>query len=413
MYKLVIRPLLFLFPPEFIHNLSFYLIKIICKVPFMAYILKIYFSYNNKSLHKKMFNLNFKNSIGLAAGFDKNALLIKELSLFGFGHIEIGTVTPKPQNGNKKPRLFRLNSEKSLINRMGFNNDGVEIIAKRLVNLNADCIIGANIGKNKDTPNSEALNDYKYCFIKLHPYVDYFAINLSSPNTEGLRELQEKKNLRKILSGLKKLNLNFKIQKPILFGVDVVLHSATKYFGGHSDISAGAVAASQAHIDKIWNLAKNLGGNLSDYSVWLLERSMKTLSIRVKAQQKNAKRLAKYLSESRFVKKVYYPGLKNHPNHNLAKKQMKGFGAMISFEFIDKIDPSLFLTSLNLIKPSMSLAGVESTMLSPAETSHYLLTEKERLSQGITNELIRFSVGIENKKDIIMDIEHAIKLSIK
>ena len=203
------------------------------------------------------------------------------------------------------------------------------------------------------------------------------------------------------------------IQKPILFGVDVVLHSATKYFGGHSDISAGAVAGSQAHIDKIWNLAKNLGGNLSDYSVWLLERSMKTLSIRVKAQQKNAKRLAKYLSESRFVKKVYYPGLKNHPNHNLAKKQMKGFGAMISFEFIDKIDPSLFLTSLNLIKPSMSLAGVESTMLSPAETSHYLLTEKERLSQGITNELIRFSVGIENKKDIIMDIEHAIKLSIK
>jgi cystathionine beta-lyase len=203
------------------------------------------------------------------------------------------------------------------------------------------------------------------------------------------------------------------IQKPILFGVDVVLHSATKYFGGHSDISAGAVAASQAHIDKIWNLAKNLGGNLSDYSVWLLERSMKTLSIRVKAQQKNAKRLAKYLSESRFVKKVYYPGLKNHPNHNLAKKQMKGFGAMISFEFIDKIDPSLFLTSLNLIKPSMSLAGVESTMLSPAETSHYHLTEKERLSQGITNELIRFSVGIENKKDIIMDIEHAIKLSIK
>jgi cystathionine beta-lyase len=203
------------------------------------------------------------------------------------------------------------------------------------------------------------------------------------------------------------------IQKPILFGVDVVLHSATKYFGGHSDISAGAVAASQAHIDKIWNLAKNLGGNLSDYSVWLLERSMKTLSIRVKAQQKNAKKLAKYLLESRYVKKVYYPGLKNHPNHNLAKKQMKGYGAMISFEFIDKIDPSLFLTSLNLIKPSMSLAGVESTMLSPAETSHYLLTEKERLSQGITNELIRFSVGIENKKDIIMDIEHAIKLSIK
>ena len=202
-------------------------------------------------------------------------------------------------------------------------------------------------------------------------------------------------------------------QTPIDFGIDVVIHSATKYLGGHSDICAGAIASSQMHIDQIWNLAKNLGGNLSDYSVWLLERSMKTLSIRVKAQQKNAKKLAKYLSESRYVKKVYYPGLKNHPNHNLAKKQMKGYGAMISFEFIDKIDPSLFLTSLNLIKPSMSLAGVESTMLSPSETSHYLLTEKERLSQGITNELIRFSVGIENKKDIIMDIEHAIKLAIK
>ena len=203
------------------------------------------------------------------------------------------------------------------------------------------------------------------------------------------------------------------IQKPILLGVDIVLHSATKYFGGHSDISAGAVAGSQAHIDKIWNLAKNLGGNLSDYSVWLLERSMKTLSIRFKAQQKNANKLAKYLSESSLVKKVYYPGLKNHPNHLLAKKQMKGYGAIISFEFIDKIDPKLFLSSLDLIKPSMSLAGVESTMLSPSETSHYLLTNEDRLSQGITNELIRFSVGIENKKDIIKDIDQAIKRSIK
>jgi cysteine-S-conjugate beta-lyase len=203
------------------------------------------------------------------------------------------------------------------------------------------------------------------------------------------------------------------IQKPILFGVDIVLHSATKYFGGHSDISAGAVATSKENIDTIWNLAKNFGGNLSDYSVWLLERSMKTLSVRVKAQQKNAKKLAKYLSESSFVNTVYYPGLKSHPNHLLAKKQMKGYGAMISFEFIDKINPSLFLTSLKLIKPSMSLAGIESTMLSPAETSHSLLTEEDRISQGITNKLIRFSVGIENKNDIIMDIEQAIKLSIK
>ena len=219
MYKLVIRPLLFLFPPEFIHNLSFYLIKIICKVPFMASVLKIYFSYNNKSLHKKMFNLNFKNSIGLAAGFDKNALLIKELALFGFGHIEIGTVTPKPQNGNKKPRLFRLNSEKSLINRMGFNNDGVEIIAKRLVNLNADCIIGANIGKNKDTLNEDAWKDYLFCFKKLFHLVDYFVINVSSPNTPELRKLQNKNLLFDLLNNLQKENKKHKIKKPILLKI--------------------------------------------------------------------------------------------------------------------------------------------------------------------------------------------------
>ena len=219
MYKLVIRPLLFLFPPEFIHNLSFYLIKIICKVPFMASVLKIYFSYNNKSLHKKMFNLNFKNSIGLAAGFDKNALLIKELSLFGFGHIEIGTVTPKPQNGNKKPRLFRLNSEQSLINRMGFNNDGVEIIAKRLVNLNTDCIIGANIGKNKDTLNEDAWKDYLFCFKKLFHLVDYFVINVSSPNTPELRKLQNKNLLFDLLNNLQKENKKHKIKKPILLKI--------------------------------------------------------------------------------------------------------------------------------------------------------------------------------------------------
>ena len=219
MYKLVIRPLLFLFPPEFIHNLSFYLIKIICKVPFMTSVLKIYFSYNNKSLHKKMFNLNFKNSIGLAAGFDKNALLIKELSLFGFGHIEIGTVTPKPQNGNKKPRLFRLNSEQSLINRMGFNNDGVEIIAKRLVNSNTDCIIGANIGKNKDTLNEDAWKDYLFCFKKLFHLVDYFVINVSSPNTPELRKLQNKNLLFDLLNNLQKENKKHKIKKPILLKI--------------------------------------------------------------------------------------------------------------------------------------------------------------------------------------------------
>jgi cystathionine beta-lyase len=203
------------------------------------------------------------------------------------------------------------------------------------------------------------------------------------------------------------------LQKPTLLGVDIILHSATKYFGGHSDISAGAVASSQKNIDIIWNLSKNLGGNLSDYSVWLLERSMKTMGIRVAKQQKNAMKLAKYLYNSNFINKVFYPGLESHENHVLAKKQMKGFGAMISFEFNESIDSVKFLKSLKLIKPSMSLAGVESTMLSPAATSHHLLSQRDRNIQGITDELIRFSVGIENKKDIIKDIEQAIACSIK
>ena len=197
------------------------------------------------------------------------------------------------------------------------------------------------------------------------------------------------------------------IQKPHKLGIDIVLHSATKYFGGHSDICAGAVAASSEHREIIWNLSKNIGGSLSDYTAWLLERSMKTLSVRFFAQQKNAEELSKYLTQCRFIDKVYYPGLKDHPNHEIAKKQMTGFGAVISFELNSKIDPKSFLKSLKMINPSMSFAGVESTMLSPAETSHYLLTLEDRLAQGITDNLIRFSVGIEDIPDIQNDIEQA------
>jgi cystathionine beta-lyase len=201
------------------------------------------------------------------------------------------------------------------------------------------------------------------------------------------------------------------VQNPLDLGIDIVMHSATKYFGGHSDISAGAVASSQEIMDKIWDLAKDFGGNLSDYTVWLLERSMKTLGIRVKAQQRNAKRLAKYLQKHNAVKSVFYPGLKSNPYHSLAKIQMKGFGAMLSFELKDNYDSNTFLKALKLIKPSMSLAGVESTMLLPSKASHSLLSENDRLSQGITDQLIRFSVGIESKKDLIDDIEQAIILS--
>jgi len=198
------------------------------------------------------------------------------------------------------------------------------------------------------------------------------------------------------------------VQRPITLGIDIVIHSATKYFGGHSDITAGAVASSKSIIDKLWHLSKDFGGSLSDFSVWMLERSMKTLSIRVKAQQKNAKKLAVFLDSHKAIKKVYYPGLESHEDYALAKTQMKGFGAMMSFELVDEYEPLKFLSGLELIKHSGSLAGVESTMILPSKSSHSLLTEKQRLEQGISNQLIRFSVGIESKKDLIYDIEQSL-----
>lgn len=196
-------------------------------------------------------------------------------------------------------------------------------------------------------------------------------------------------------------------QTPADFGIDIMIHSATKYMGGHSDILAGAVAASEEHIKIIWNLAKNLGGSLSDYTVWLLERSMKTMVLRVKAQNKNAKKMAKWLESHPLVEKVYYPGLKNHPDHELAKKQMSGYTGMLSFEINESLNVGDFLKALKLIKPSMSLAGVESTILSPAKTSHALLSADERKRQNISDGLLRFSVGIEETEDIIADLEEA------
>ena len=198
-------------------------------------------------------------------------------------------------------------------------------------------------------------------------------------------------------------------QTPMDLGIDMVMHSATKYFGGHSDISAGAVASSAEHIERIWNVGKNLGGNLSDMTVWMLERSMKTLGLRVKAQTKNAMKLAKWLDKHPKISKVYYPGLKSHPDYKLAKSQMRGFGAMLSFELTVDLDALLFQKQLKLIKSSMSLAGIESTMLSPHLTSHALLTQQERDDVGISNQLIRFSVGIEETKDLKSDIEQAIE----
>jgi cystathionine beta-lyase len=197
-------------------------------------------------------------------------------------------------------------------------------------------------------------------------------------------------------------------QNPIDFGIDVVIHSATKYMGGHSDICAGAVASTAENMERIFHLAKNFGGSLSDYTVWLLERSMKTMGIRVKAQNENAMAMAHFLNELEDIEKVYYPGLPSHPDHDLAKKQMKGFGGMLSFELNSNLNSSQFQKALQLIKPSMSLAGVESTVLSPTQTSHALMSAEVRAEQGIADGLIRFSVGIEEVEDLKEDILQAI-----
>ena len=201
-------------------------------------------------------------------------------------------------------------------------------------------------------------------------------------------------------------------QNPIDHGIDIVIHSATKYLGGHSDISAGAVVSTEKNINLILSSAKNFGGNLSDYTVWLLERSMKTLFIRVREQTNNAKLLAKMLEENSNISRVYYPGLESHPSYLIAKNQMKDFGAMMSFDLNENIDVYKFLNNLKVVKPGMSLAGIETTVNFPMKTSHGLLTQDERDNQGIGNKLIRLSVGIESYKDLFNDLDQAIKNSL-
>ena len=218
-------------------------------------------------------------------------------------------------------------------------------------------------------------------------------------------EIAKKHNLVSMIDNTFASPIN---QNPADYGIDVIVHSATKYMGGHSDICAGAVAASEAHIAQIFSLAKNFGGSLSDFTVWMLERSMKTMGLRVKAQNENAMQLASYLNASDAIAQVYYPGLSSHPDYELAKSQMHGFGGMLSFELKD-VCPVKFRKNLSLIKATMSLAGVESTLISPAETSHALMGAEERERQGIKDGLIRFSVGIEEVEDLIADIVQAIE----
>ena len=218
MYKLFIRPILFLFDPEKVHDFIFFSIKSTFRIPFVEFFIIKFFTKEDLLLERNLWGIKFKNPIGLAAGFDKDADLFNELSSFGFGFIEIGTLTPLPQKGNPKKRLFRIKAENGIINRMGFNNKGVDSAIKRLKTKNK-IIIGGNIGKNKNTPNEKAVEDYKYCFNSLFPYVDYFAVNVSSPNTPELRKLQDKKPLEKILVSLIKLNSQKNKRKPILLKI--------------------------------------------------------------------------------------------------------------------------------------------------------------------------------------------------
>jgi cystathionine beta-lyase len=199
-------------------------------------------------------------------------------------------------------------------------------------------------------------------------------------------------------------------QNPLDLGIDIVIHSGTKYIGGHSDICCGAVLASKPLIAKIKASAANFGGSLNAITCYLIERSLKTLGIRVEKQNKNALAIAKYLQANSFIKKVYYPGLENHPGFDIARKQMRAFGGMLSFELDDqKVDPHHFLKKLNLIRPALSLGGVETIICAPVTTSHAKLTDEQRAELGITDSLLRLSVGIEDVEDLIADIEQALK----
>lgn len=219
MYKSILKPLLFLLNPEDAHHFTVRMTKISFNLPFAKSVVNLIYGFEDKRLEREVFGLKFKNPVGLAAGFDKDAQLIDEMSLLGFGFIEIGTLTPLPQEGNPLPRLFRLPQDEALINRMGFNNGGVLEAVERLKKRNSEVLVGGNIGKNKFTSNENAVDDYLYCLEILHPYVDYFVVNVSSPNTPNLRDLQEKEPLKQLLQAVKSANDLKEKPKPILLKI--------------------------------------------------------------------------------------------------------------------------------------------------------------------------------------------------
>ncbi len=267
MYRYILKPLLFQFDAEKAHYLTFGLIKFLFKIPFVPQIFKSVYHYEHPSLEREVFGLKFKNPIGLAAGFDKNAVMIDEFSNLGFGFIEIGTLTPKRQPGNDKPRLFRLKEDHGIINRMGFNNEGVKEAVIKLKKRKSDILIGGNIGKNKVTPNENAVDDYLICFHELFEVIDYFVVNVSSPNTPNLRELQEKEPLKNLLQTLQNENLKKERQKPILLKIapdltdsqldDIVeIVQETKIAG----VIATNTTISREGLKSNENLVKEMGG---------------------------------------------------------------------------------------------------------------------------------------------------------
>lgn len=219
MYKLFIKPYLFSLDPEKAHYKALKLHRIVLSIPLLNLFYKRKKIHDHKSLQRKAFGITFPNPVGMAAGFDKDAKFMHQLAEMGFGCVEVGTVTPKAQPGNDKPRLFRLKKDEALLNRMGFNNLGVDAMVELLKNRPKNIVIGGNIGKNKITPNEEAINDYLICFEKLFPYVDYFVVNVSSPNTPNLRELQDKEPLKALLSAVIDANLKKENPKPVLLKI--------------------------------------------------------------------------------------------------------------------------------------------------------------------------------------------------
>jgi dihydroorotate dehydrogenase len=251
MYNLA-KKILFKYDPEDVHYKVMNWLTTAYKSGVGRRFLESNYSYRHKSLEREVFGLKFKNPVGLAAGFDKDARFIDALSCLGFGFIEIGTVTPKPQDGNEKPRLFRLAGDAAIINRMGFNNLGVEAAALRLKERNSDVIIGGNIGKNKTTPNDQAIEDYAICFKALYPLVDYFVVNVSSPNTPNLRELQEKEPLRNLLLHIQNLNLATPKPKPILLKIapDLTLTQIDDVIEILEELNMAGIVATNTTIDR-------------------------------------------------------------------------------------------------------------------------------------------------------------------